>query len=289
MAAELKVWLNGEFIPESGAFLPVTERGFLYADGIFTTFRLYNGRIFLAENHFARLSDSANFLGLPRPKKELFTLAEELADMNGHEEGAGRITISRGSLPFGPKPGPAASPTVLISTRPLPPSLPKRKTNGVKGRTLPWPSRAEGLPLQSHKTLAYLQSVLALGLTEEGAEPILETVGGYLCEGATSNLFWVREGIVRTPSLTSGCLPGVARSLVFKLAEKEGVRVEEGLFSRSDLFKAGEAFLTNCVSELVPLVEIDGSPIGGGLPGKVTSLLSERWNQETTAFSGKSK
>jgi branched-subunit amino acid aminotransferase/4-amino-4-deoxychorismate lyase len=288
MGAELKVWLNGEIIPESSARLPVSERGFLYADGIFTTFRFYGGKAFLAEKHFLRLTDSSSFLGLPKPRMELFGFAEELAAKNGHQEGACRITISRGSLPAGPRPGFSSSPTILITTRPLPHMLEERREKGIRGSTLPWPSRSEGLPLHGHKTLAYLPSVIALGLVEEGVEPIMETTGGFLSEGATSNLFWCRDEVLYTPSLTSGCLPGVGRALAIELAEKAGIRVEEGLFARGELFRAHESFVTNSVSEITPLIQVDGTVIGDGLPGPLTSRLQIGWTRTVKAFRGKS-
>lgn len=287
MGAELKVWLNGEIIPETSARLPVTERGFLYADGIFTTFHFYGGKVFLPEKHFLRLTDSSSFLGLPKPKIELFAFAGELSARNGHTEGAGRITISRGSLPAGPRPGFSSSPTILITTRPLPHTLEERREKGIRGSTLPWPSKSEGLPLHGHKTLAYLPSVIALGLVEEGVEPIMETTGGFLSEGATSNLFWCRDETLYTPSLTSGCLPGVARSLVIELAEKAGIKVEEGLYARSELFEADEGFVTNCVSEITPLVQVDGNIIGDGNPGPITSRLLADWAKTVKAFRGK--
>jgi branched-subunit amino acid aminotransferase/4-amino-4-deoxychorismate lyase len=194
-------------------------------------------------------------------------------DANGLADASVRITLTRGPLPAGPRPGPATSPTLLVQARPLRPDLDRLASHGLEARRLPWPLRARGLPLQGHKTLAYLPSVLALGAVPEGTEPLLETTEGHLSEGATTNVCWVRGGRLFTPHLDCGCLPGIARGLALCLAGELGIPSEQGCYPAADLADADEAFVTNSVIEVVPVVQLDGKSIGVGTPGPVTRRL----------------
>jgi branched-subunit amino acid aminotransferase/4-amino-4-deoxychorismate lyase len=281
--------LNGKVVKADDGAIACDDRGLLYGDGLFETFRLYGGAPFLFERHMERLERSAKFLGIPLPadRQKLCAWLEAVAEENDHKDGTARLTLTRGTLPKGPRPNVAQDiePTLLIQTRPLPEDLEERQKVGIAGATLPWPLRAEGLPLQAHKTLAYTSSVLALSKVALGTEPILETTGGSLSEGATSNLFWVRQGRLYTPSLKSGCLPGIARDFVIELAVAEGIGVTQGLWPRSELAAAEEAFVTNSVMEVTPLTALDSHKIGDSgdsssdakltTPGPVTRQLQK--------------
>ncbi|PLX42732.1 MAG: hypothetical protein C0608_01315 [Deltaproteobacteria bacterium] len=281
MGRAVKVALNGEVLDLENASLPVTERGLLYGDGIFETLRLYGGRAFAAGRHHARMVRSAKFLSLPAPPPDLFLLAEEVARLNGHQEGAVRITLTRKSETTALRPDPNTSAaTTLITTRALPEGLPHMQRYGVAGRTLPYPLRAEGLTLQNHKTINYLPSLIALRDVPEGEVPILETTGGNLSEAATSNIFWVKEGTLYTPALSTGALPGIAREIVLELAARASMKVAEVLLPKKALLEAEEAFLTNSLIEAAPLTSLDGAPIGSGAPGEVTRLIQELWAKE---------
>ncbi len=280
----MKVALNGKIIDENKAALSVGERGFLYADGYFDTFRLIGGRVFLQNKRLARMAATAAALGLPQPTEALFSLAVEVAAANGHTEGAGRITVTRGALPAGPRPQGAGDPTVLISTRPLPPDLAQRQKNGQKCVTLGRPMRAGGLFPEGHKTLAYLGSVMALMAARNGEEPLLETLGGHLSEGATSNLFWATDGSLFTPSLATGCLPGIMRGEVLEVAREAGIKIVEGSFGLSSLKGAEEGFLTNSVTGIIPVSAVDDFIMPAPLPGPVTTSLMEKLQARMESF-----
>ena len=281
MGCAVKIALDGEIFELEEATLAVSERGFLYGDGIFETIRLYGGRAFGAERHLSRMTRSAKFLSLPEPNPDLFTIAEELSRLNGHHDGAARITLTRGNAaaPLRPDQS-AAKPTTLVTTRALPPGLEATQHDGVPGRTLPYPLRAEGLALQNHKTINYLPSLLALRDVPAGETPIIETTVGNLSEAATSNLFWVKERTLYTPSLSMGALPGIARELVIELAAEASVEVCEVAKTKSALLNADEAFLTNSIIEVTPLTSLDGEEIATGVPGPLTRLLQELWHKK---------
>jgi len=270
-------WIDGRIVPETEAAVPAADRGFLYGDGLFETVRVYGGRAFRLAEHWARLASSAAFLGLPPPPAPA-PVVTGLVDANRAPDAVVRFTWTRGPLPAGPRPGPAGRPLLLATLRPLPADLADRRDRGMEARTLPWPLRARGLPLQGHKTLAYLDSVLALGRVPPGAEPLLTTTEGHLAEGATSNLFWIREDRLFTPHPDTGCLPGIAREVILRLARAAGLRLDEGFYEPRHLVESDEAFLTNSVVEVVPLVSVDDRPVGSGVPGPRT-----RWFQRAYA------
>lgn len=271
--------LNGRLVAEEEARVAALDRGLLYADGLFETLRVYGGRPFALREHWERLRASCRALGMPLPPPDPAGLLRPLIEASGLGHGVIRITWTRGPEPRGPRPGPSPRPTLLAQVRPLPPDLGERQEAGVGARRLPWPLRARGLPLQGHKTLAYLPSVLALGRVPAGTEPLLETTEGHLSEGATANLFWVQRGRLFTPHPDAGCLPGIARALAMELAGAVGLPVEEGLFPAADLAGADEAFLTSSVIEVTPLVEVDGRPVGTGRPGPWTRRLQQAYRR----------
>ncbi len=276
--------IDGDLEPEAEAAVPVRDRGLLYGDGLFETFRAYRGHPFRLGEHWERLAASASFLGIRLPALDPEALVARLLTANGLADATVRVTLTRGDEPSGPRPGGGAgAPRVLVQARPLRPGLEELARRGGAGRRLPWPLRAGGLPLHAHKTLAYLPSVLALGAVGADEEPLLENTAGHVAEGATTNLFWVSGGRLRTPAPEAGCLPGIARGLVLGAAREQDRGVEEGLFPWTDLAGAEEAFLTNSVVEVVPLVRLDGAPLGSGEPGPVTRSLQAAYRARVEA------
>ncbi len=271
--------IDGELVPDAEARVSVYDRGFLYADGLFETLRVYRGRPFRLQDHWARLAESARFLALPMPTADPAALIGQLVEATGTQDGAVRFTLTRGQTPRGPRPAGGTSGTLVVQMRPLPADLERRTVEGIGLRRTPWPLRARGLPLQGHKTLAYLSSVLALGAAGADEEAVLWNTHGHLCEGATSNLFWSSGGRLCTPHPDTGCLRGVARETVLGLAGTLGLDLDEGHFGAEALAGADEAFLTNAVVEVVPAVRLDGRPVGSGAPGPVTRALQDAYRR----------
>lgn len=270
-----RVFMGTKMVDAADCLISAFERGYLYADGIFETVRIRGGVPRHMDRHLERMKNSASFFSIPMPVVDLAKEVEALAAENGLLEGAARITLSRGPIPSGPRPASqGARPTLLITVRPLPPDFNLKKSEGVSCRTLPWPMRAGGLPLEGHKTLAYLGSVLALGTAGENEEPLLETLSGHISEGATSNLFWVKDGVLFTPSVSTGCLPGITRARVIETALERGVRVSEGHYWLKELKSADEAFLTNAVMGMIPVRDVDRTSIGKEMPGPLTRELN---------------
>jgi branched-chain amino acid aminotransferase len=273
------IWFDGEVRPAAEHMLPHDERGYLYGDGIFETVRAYGGHPFRAEAHAARMLQSARALEIaPAPAAEEFASALREA-CRAATEGMGeaylRATLSRGRG-YGPDISAGFDARFLVYAKPLSPPAPSLYETGVRAILSAEP-RSSGGGLSRHKSLSYLECLMARReATRAGAEEalILDS-DGVLLEGACSNLFLVRDGTLKTPPLSRNLLPGVTRAAVLELARAAGIPAAEEAIRPEDFESADEAFLTNSIQEIVPLVNVGGAPVGGGRPGPVAGRLRE--------------
>ncbi|CAM2777386.1 aminotransferase class IV [Rariglobus hedericola] len=245
--ASSQVILDGVLLPAASAFIPATSEGFLYGHGIFETVKITSGRpAFLAQHH-ARLTASARALDL-RYTVSIETLRERLAlvtTANTLTDGSVKIVLfARDETTTGE----------LISTKANAYPL-ETYARGFRVNTVFTGERTGAL--SGHKTLNYLANIRAKRVAVAAGfdEPLFLTPAGIVIEGATSNIFTVRDGIAHTPSLASGPLPGIARAQV--LALLGSARVREGLLTHSDLLHADEVFVTNALLGVMPVTQID--------------------------------
>ncbi len=275
--------VNGDLVPESEASVSVRDRGFTYGDAAFETLRAYGGEVFEWEAHADRLAETCDLLSLDHGlgREDLHGRVRETLDANDLDDAYVRLSITRGVQPGKLTPAPGVDPTVVVIVKKLP-------RGGVDG-TSTWagPARVrtagtrrvpdEAIPARA-KTHNYLNGILArLELRGTDAdEAVLLDPDGHLAEGATSNLFFVADGALRTPSREGPVLPGVTRSVVLDLARSEDVPVEEGTYGPEALYRADEAFVTNTTSEVRPVESVDGHGIGGG---PVTDLLASLFDR----------
>ncbi len=264
------VWLDGALVPARAARISPFDHGLLVGDGVFETLRVYRGEPFAWRRHYERLGRSASGLGLDVPDSEtLRDAANGVLLANGLHEGRLRVTVTGGPAPVGSERG-TSGPTVLVVGSEL---APWPATTDVV--TVPW-TRNEGGAVAGLKTTSYAENVRALAFAaERGAgEAIFANTQGALCEATGSNAFVVRDGQLRTPDASSGCLLGVTRALVLELSAHDGIGAAEAVMQPSELAEADEAFLTSSTREIQPIAHVDGRALGGA-PGKVTERLGE--------------
>jgi branched-chain amino acid aminotransferase len=272
------MWVNGKLLTVGQAALDPRDRGFTLGDGLFETMRARGSAVMRIERHLSRLRAGAAVLGLsPLPKDE--ELADAIARTlaaNELAEAAVRLTVSRG-VPKrrGLLPEPEPNPSMVIHVEPFtgyPAELYERGARAVISGI----RRNEHSPLARIKSLNYLDNVLARHEAEtRGADDALlfNTTGDLAC-ASTANLFLLLDGTLVTPSVTSGALPGTVRELVTaELAPRVGLEVVERKVRPQELRAAEEAFLTNALMGIVPLIEVDAMPIGTGEPGPVYTVL----------------
>jgi branched-chain amino acid aminotransferase len=218
-------------VPEAEARVSIFDRGFLYGDGCFETMRVYNGRIFRALEHMERLSDGLAALGIvpALTGEELRAVCTVLVERNGVENGLARVYVTRDSVSAicHPRQFVAREIKAMVSSVRVDPQLSRYKT----ANRLPY--------LLAHR------EVEQAGATEA----ILLNHAGHVVEGNTSNIFAVKGGVIFTPPLADGPLPGIARNVVLSLA-----KVEERSFGPEFLERADEVFATNSLIEVAPVL-----------------------------------
>ena len=274
------VFLNGDWIEYDDARIPISDRGFLFSDGVFETARLHQGKYFRLPQHLERLQQSASTLALSLPPLDrLGALAQEIAQRNQLAEASLRITVTRGRGGAGLKTHGAQHPTLLVTLTEIAADWRERAARGwslVTARTLrPAP---ESVPAQL-KALGRVYAILAALEAEQADadDALLLTADRQIAEGPTWNFFWRKGQVLRTAALAGGILEGVTRSIIIDIARREGFRVEEGLWPRAELDDADEAFATMTSQGVVPIRSIDGRALG---PADCASLFQRRyWEQ----------
>jgi branched-subunit amino acid aminotransferase/4-amino-4-deoxychorismate lyase len=235
------VWLDGGFLPEEQARIPATDPGFLQGRGVFETLRAYGGSPFRLPAHLERLAASAKHFKIAFGKPELGGAVRELCARNQLEDATVRITLSAGGH-------------LLVTARPRVAPNPAWYANGAEVMVAPW-RRDPRAPLCGHKTLSYLEHVLTHdeARTRNCADALYVGLKGELLEGSVTNVFLVFKGKLVTPRLQPGILPGVTRAAVLELE-----KVKERVVKAKELWKADEAFLTNSLLEVVPILKPPG-------------------------------
>lgn len=272
------VFLNGEFIPSENAHVSIYDHGFLYGDGAFEGIRAYHGKAFKLQAHVDRLYRSlkALWIELPYGREQFVANIEKLVEMNGVTDGYIRVTVSRGvSLGLDPK-NIKGEPTVVVSTDKLslyPPSMYESGLMVVTVATrIANPQVMEPRIKSLGKYLCNIQAKIEANQVGAG-EGLMLTEDGYVAECTGDNIFFIRDGVVFTPPAFLGILEGITRQTVMDLLAESGIKVEEKVFTRFDLYTADEAFLTGTAAEVIPMVKLDDRLVGDGKPGPITKKL----------------
>ena len=255
------VFLNGKFVPERKAVVSVFDRAFLYGDGLFETMRIANGRPFRWEQHMQRLEQGAAFLRikLPFSPAKLHALVIKLAARNKTRDTLLRLTLSRGVGAPGYSPRNAKSPVLVMSLRPLPKMGQGNVTQwNVITSSFRLPA---GDPLAVFKTCNKLSQVMARAEADAAGadEALLANTSGFVVEGASSNLFWLRRGVLFTPPLAAGILPGVTRTVVMEIASRLKIPLRQKNIRLRELLQSEGVFLSLSSFGVVEVKSLDGS------------------------------
>jgi branched-subunit amino acid aminotransferase/4-amino-4-deoxychorismate lyase len=270
------VWLNGRTLDAGAARVSALDRGLLHGDGLYDTWRTYAGVPFATRAHIRRLAASARRLALPPPGawQAWHARAARLVAANRLEDAAIRLTLTRGDGGDALLATRRARPTMLLTVRPIPHDLERQRARGIACVLLPFP-RDAAFPWATMKLIGHVSAVVGRRHARRhgAAEGLYVTAAGEVTEGTTSNLFTVERGVIVTPPLACGVLGGVARDLVLRLARRAGLTVREAPIPARRLAAAAEVFVTASTIEVMPIVRVDGRPVGAGRPGDVARRL----------------
>jgi len=272
------VYLNGEYLPAERALVPAGDRGFLFGDGVYEVTRAIDGRLFAADRHMRRLARGLRALAIdvaPAEQEALLEVSERLLAENGlaEREAAVYVQITRGAA---------------LRTHHFPPAGTRPTVYAFAWRLTPIPElRAEGAHVVTHpdlrwarcdlKTVNLLPNVLAKQKAHEaGAFEAVLVRDGAITEGSHTSIFGVVDGELRTYPLTHHILPSITREIVLELAAEAGIEVRQQPIRVEELAHLSEMFLTSTTADVLPIVSVDGRPVGTGRPGPVAARLYTR-------------
>ena len=282
------IYLNGRMVEEAEARISVLDRGFLYGDGVFETVRIHHGRPVWLDRHLARLAQSCRAIHLEPllPAINWQDVFQQVITRNQLDHAMIRLTLSRGiGSPEGPRGGQVmtadsrADPTVVLVPRPIPPITAQQRQDGVPV-IITTIRRQSPLSYPTHaKTLNYVNNLLAMQeASAQGAfEGLQLTLDGYLAECAMSNIFFVMNNTLHTPSPDCGVLPGITRGILLEIAPTLGLRVEEGRYLPDILYEADECCLTGSGVGILPVATIDGRPLPKQSSGSWVATLQRHY------------
>jgi branched-chain amino acid aminotransferase len=263
----MRAWVNGRILQDvDGPAIPVTDHGFTVGDGVFEAVKVVDGRPFALTRHLARLARSAHGLGLPDlDTHEVRRAVAAVVDGVDLPLGRVRITYTAGESPLGSPRG-EGPPSLVVVSGPLAPY-----DASAAVLTVPWPRNERGA-LAGLKTTSYAENVVALARARaEGAsEAIFANLAGNLCEGTGSNVFYVVDGELRTPTLATGCLAGISRALLLEWYDAR--EVDEPV---TVLQHASEVFLVSTTRDVQPVHRVDDRELAA--PGPVTAECMAVW------------
>jgi branched-chain amino acid aminotransferase len=289
MASNRYVWLDGRFVDYENAVVPLLTHSLQYGSGIFEGIRAYEAKkgtaIFRLDDHVRRFFNTAEIYGmkLPVDRKRLHnaivsTVAKNKLDAcyirpfgfyNDQQIGlspAGKkVSVAVAAVPFG--------------------SYFANKNKGIRCKVSSW-QRINSLimPPEAKGSGNYLNSILAsMEAKRAGAdEAILLSHDGYVAEGPGENIFLAQDGRLVTPSKDADILLGITRDSIIKLAEAEGLVVEERGVHKEELYTSDEIFFTGTAAELTPIVSVDSRRIGNGKTGPITRMLLDAYYDAVT-------
>lgn len=272
------IYMNGEVVRKEEARISPFDHGFLYGMGLFETFRVYNGHPFLLDDHLERLNRSLEAINIAARfnREQVLAALEMLLERNGYDNAYIRMNVSAGIGEIGLQTAPYTNPNTIIFCKPLPPRSRSAEKQAVL-LEIPRNTPEGAERLKSHHFLNNILAKKEAG-DDPGTEGIFLTRDGYLAEGITSNLFWIRDGHLFTPSLNTGILNGITREFVIRLAGKMGMNVQEGMYRPEAVLNADEVFVTNSIQEIVPIASFEGHSMPG-LSGKKTSELQMHYEK----------
>ena len=277
------VYVNGEYLPETEAKVSIFDRGFLFADGVYEVTSVLGGKLIDFAGHAKRLDRSLNELEMKTPisTEDLLEVHRQLVDQNGITDGLIYLQITRGApddrdFAFPPEDTP---PTIVLFTQSKPglADNPQAKTGMkiISVEDLRWGRR-------DIKTVQLLYPSLGkMAAKQAGCDDAWLVEDGFVTEGTSNNAYIVtRDGTIVTRQLSNDILHGITRAAVLRFAREAQMKVEERPFTIEEAQNAAEAFVTSASAFVMPVVEIDGQPVGTGKVGEIAPRIREIYLEE---------
>lgn len=275
-------YVNGRYVPHRHAMVHVEDRGYQFSDGVYEVCQVKQSRLIDERRHVARLSRSLSELAIDMPVSQaaLGAILHETVRRNRVQDGIVYIQVTRGVAPRDHAfPARAIRPALVVTARSIDPARTEQLARaGIAVITVPDQRWAR----VDIKSVSLLPNVLAKqAAREQGArEAWLVDRDGYVTEGASSNAWIVsKDGRLVTRPIGHNILRGITRTVLLDAIAAHGLRLDERAFTAEEAYAAREAFITSATQTVMPVVRIDGRPIGNGAPGLIAGALRQAYHQ----------
>lgn len=278
------VYLNGDMTPLSQARIPVLDRGFIFGDGVYEVIPMYSRKPFRGAHHIARLFRSMATIGIPNPHSEAQWLAliDRVVQANDLSDQIVYIQVTRGVARRAHAfPKEAVTPTVFMMTSPLVLPSAQQRADGVACVTM---EDKRWLNCQI-KSVSLLGNVLAAQhAAENEVTEAIQFRDGFLTEASSSNVWMVKHGKLSAPPKDNLILEGIRYGLIEELCAAQDIAFSARRIARGEVFDADEVLLSSATKEILPVVVIDGKPVGNGRPGPVFGKLYAAYQSAKAAY-----
>jgi len=273
----MNAYLNGQFLPLDEAKISVLDRGFVFGDGVYEVVPVYSNKPFRLDAHLHRLQDSLDSIRLANPHElaEWRDLVLQLIAQQDFSDQSLYIQVTRGTPVEGQPPRDHAfpkgvPPTVFMFAQPLVTATPEHKAAGVCAVTA-----VDNRWLRCNiKAISLLANILLRqkAIDVDCAETVMLR-DGFLTEGAASNIFVVKDGVLRAPPPSNLMLTGITYDVVLELAATHDIPHEVRAISEAEVRAADELWMTSSTKEIMAIVKLDGAPVGAGVPGPLAQRM----------------
>jgi D-alanine transaminase len=283
------VYLNGNFMRADRARISPMDRGFLFADGVYEVIPALNGILFRPNEHLRRLQRSLGALQIPNPHSaDVWQgLCKELIERNGGGNISVYLQVTRGAPDKRDHgfPAPPVSPTVFIATSPIGASAISNAATApgaaaIVADDIRW-ARCDIKAVALLPNILLRQQAIAAGAVEA-----ILVRDGFVTEGSSTNVFVVKDGRIATPPCTPKILAGVTRDVVVELCRNHELSLVEREVPKEQLYDADEIWVTSSSKDALPIVSLDGRPIGNGRPGALWKALARHFLELKRAACG---
>jgi D-alanine transaminase len=274
------VYLNGAFLPLEEARVSVMDRGFIFGDAVYEVIPVYSGRPFRLEQHLLRLERSlaAVRLEAPLPREQWSFLIERIIVENGGGDQSVYVQISRGVSERDHVPAAPLKATMFIMSKPLKACISPEPVSALVCPDFRW-GRCD------IKTTSLIANVLLrYQATDAGAWEAILVRDGWVTEGAASNVFVVVDNLVKTPPKGPHLLPGITRNLLVEMLAANAIPCVERRVSEAELWQAHEIWLTSSSREIVPVVQLNQTRVGDGVPGPLWTRVNAMYQKAKQAL-----
>jgi D-alanine transaminase len=275
MSSQL-IYLNGEYLPLNEAKVSVLDRGFIFGDGIYEVIPAYGAKALRFEHHMQRLQNSLDAIRITNPlsNTQWKEIIDKLIAATGSEDQYVYLHITRGVASRDHQFPKDTKPTIFVMSNILKAVDPNLLKNGITAVTL------DDIRWQycNIKAIALLPNILLRqqAVDQDATEAILIRDGN-MTEGAASNVFIVKDGIIKTPPKNQQLLPGITRDLVVELAKTYNMPIEEVSIREKEFLNADEIWLTSSTKEILPVTKINQQQVGNGKPGTVWQDMYQKY------------